>query len=453
MTMQIIRETIKPFNLLLKKQKRRQGETYRLMNFVVEQPVDEGLLLYHTMTKALLLLSPEEAAQYRQDPTALPNLVEDWFLVPLSHDDRLLSRQMRDVARMLDRTTDAITHYTIMTTTDCNARCFYCYEMGRPRVPMSEDTAQHTADYIIRHCQGKKVSITWFGGEPLYNKRVITLICQRLQEAGISYESSMVSNGFLINDDIVREAIDLWHLKWVQITLDGTEKIYNRSKAYIYKDVNAYRRVMDNIHRLQAAGISVKIRLNIDTYNADNLKELVEELHLEFCDTKGISVYLHTLFEASVGSKAMHNEQKRTFIYQQMEDIRCHLDKYRLARSNKLKHHVRTNSCQADNDQCIVITPTGHLGKCEHYTEDHFVGHIDHEDIDVDMVKRFKERLDETEACATCQAYPICFMLKLCEDNPQCYPEIQMERLEQIRRGILIDYQQFKKSQQDEAQD
>ena len=121
-----------------------EGETwakYRPMYYVIEQPVDEGLLLYHTMTKAMLLLTPEEAEVYKTNPTALTQLIEQWFLVPESHDDRLLSRQIRDVARMLEKKSDAITSYTILTTTDCNARCFYCYEMGRPRIPMSKETA------------------------------------------------------------------------------------------------------------------------------------------------------------------------------------------------------------------------------------------------------------------------------------------------------------------------
>ena len=240
--MQTIYQTTKPFDQLLKKQKMATEQTYRPMYYVVEQPVDEGLLLYHTMTKAMLLLTPEEAETYRTSPTALPQLVEQWFLVPESHDDRLLGRQIRDVARMLERTSDAITHYTILTTTDCNARCFYCFEMGRPRMPMSKETAQRTADYIINHCKGKKITINWYGGDPLYNKDVITFICRLLTEAGVDYESKMISNGYLFDDDVIAEAQSLWRLKRVQITLDGTEEVYNRIKAYIYKGVNACRR-------------------------------------------------------------------------------------------------------------------------------------------------------------------------------------------------------------------
>ena len=229
--MQIIYNTVKPFDQLLKKQKVVKGEVYRPMYYVVEQPVDEGLLLYHTMTKALLLLTPEEADAYKTHPEEMTDLIGLWFLVPQSHDDRLLCRQIRDVARMLEKKSDAITSYTIFTTTDCNARCFYCYEMGRPRVPMSKETADHTADYIIKRCCGEKVRLNWFGGEPLFNKPVISLICQRLREAGIDYRSTMTTNGYLFDDDTIKEAKDEWRLKKVQITLDGTEQTYNRCKA------------------------------------------------------------------------------------------------------------------------------------------------------------------------------------------------------------------------------
>ena len=377
--MQILYQTVKPFDKLLKKQKVRPGQQYRPMFYVVEQAVDEGLLLYNTMTKALLLLTPEEAEIYKTRPTDLPQLIEQWFLVPQLHDDRLLSRQIRDVAKMLKTKSDAITSYTILTTTDCNARCFYCFEKGRSRIPMSSVTALQTADYIIRHCQRKKVSLHWFGGEPLYNKSVITLICQRLKDAGIEYTSRMTSNGYLFNDDIIKEAKDLWNLKKVQITLDGTEKIYNRSKAYIYKGVNAYKRVIENIHRLQDANIRVAIRLNIDMHNVSNLLELVDELHRDFDDPKGISVYLQALFEETKGSQALHDEQKRKFVFGKIKEIEERLIDYGFSRFFYLSQEVKTNNCMADSVNSVVIVPNGSIGKCEHYTEDHFVGHIDNQ--------------------------------------------------------------------------
>ncbi len=440
--MQIIYGIVKRFDKLLKKQKVKSGQQYRPMYYVVEQPVDEGLLLYHMMTKAMILLTPEEAEIYHTNPADLPLLIEQWFLVPESHDDRLLCRQIRDVAKMLENRSDAITSYTILTTTDCNARCFYCYELGRPRVPMSKETAESTADYIIKHCQGKNVNLHWFGGEPLYNKPAITLICTRLKEAGIVYSSKMTSNAYLFDDKTITEAKELWKLKKVQITLDGTEKTYNRCKAYIYKNVNAYQRVIGNIHRLQDADIHVSIRLNIDIHNAENLLELADELHREFRSPKGITVYLHMLFEQGNSLSSIKDEQKRKFVFSKICDIDSKLKEYGFSK-NELIRKIKTNRCMADNDSSVVIVPSGDIGKCQHYSEDHFIGHLDHQETNQELVDSFRKIRDEINACETCFFYPNCIWLKLCQDMPHCYEEVRNYKQWQIKYNISRAYQDY----------
>ena len=168
--MRTIREMAKPLPGLLGRQRLTPGEPYRLLHFVVQQPVDEGLLLYNVLTKAVVVLDPAEARQLTADPASVPGLVEAWFVVPQSHDDRRLAQEVRAVARMLQPPVRGIKTYTIFTTTDCNARCFYCFQKGRSQIPMRDETAVATADYIVRHAAGQKVRLCWFGGEPLYNK-------------------------------------------------------------------------------------------------------------------------------------------------------------------------------------------------------------------------------------------------------------------------------------------
>lgn len=439
-----------PLDRLLNKQEVEDGQIYRPISFVVEQPVDEGLLLYHTMTKAMLLLSQEEARLYKSRPASLPQLIEKWFLVPTAHDDRLLSRQVRDVIKLTREKKKGITGYTILTTTDCNARCFYCYEKGRPRRPMSKDTALRTAQYIIDHCEKQKVSINWFGGEPLFNKSVITTICNKLSEAGIDYSSSMVSNGYLFDDKTIKEAVGTWRMKSVQITLDGTEAVYNRSKAYIYKGVNAYQRVIANIHCLLDAGIRVSIRLNIDVHNADNLMELTDELHQEFGSNDKLTVYLHMLFEMSNGSVAIKHEHERKMMFEKMKEIEAKLVDYGLYEIKPLSEGIKISHCMADNGHSVVIEPSGNIGKCEHYSEDHYIGHIDSDDCDEAMVERFRECHEEVEACATCFDYPNCIRLKLCEDYTYCYPEARDDRLNKIRQSMLKTYQNYTKEKTEE---
>lgn len=203
---------------------------YRLMTYVLQQRTEDGVLLFHTLTRELLLLTDAEYARLYE----LPELYEKWFIVPEALDDMEYADRVRIVRTTLRKIPEHITSYTIFTTTDCNARCFYCYEMGRSRIPMSEETARKAARYIIDHCGGQKVKLHWFGGEPLFNAAVIDTICGILRESGIPYSSSMISNAYLFDDDAVGRAQALWNLKNVQVTLDGTEEVYNRSKAYIY---------------------------------------------------------------------------------------------------------------------------------------------------------------------------------------------------------------------------
>ena len=221
-------------------------------------PYLETLAVYRKLAQQQLL-TPEEYAA----PDNLPELRDGWFRVPQKMDDMKYADQVRFIRRTMWKEPEHITSYTIFTTTDCNARCFYCYELGRSRIPMSDETAHKAAAYIAAHCGGEKVHLHWFGGEPLFNKQVIDIICTDLAEKGIVYESMIISNGYLFDGATVEQAVSHWKLKSVQITLDGTEEIYNRSKAFIYTDGKSpYQVVLANIQRLLDAGVSVHIRLN-----------------------------------------------------------------------------------------------------------------------------------------------------------------------------------------------
>ena len=87
-TMKLLQEYASPLPKLLKDQRLREGESYRLMHYVVRQPVEDGLLLYNVLTKAVVLLSVDEARAIEMDPAKVPELVSKWFAVPVDYDDR-----------------------------------------------------------------------------------------------------------------------------------------------------------------------------------------------------------------------------------------------------------------------------------------------------------------------------------------------------------------------------
>ena len=78
-----------------------------------------------------------------------------------------------------------IDRYNILTSTGCNARCYYCFEEGYyPKVEhMSIETADKVVNYIIKTAKKDKIIyLRWFGGEPLINTKVIDYISTKLQE-------------------------------------------------------------------------------------------------------------------------------------------------------------------------------------------------------------------------------------------------------------------------------
>ena len=231
---------------------KRSGGGARMAKYCVCLQTEEGILLFNVLTRELLLLT------FAEYDAALSSdyLGERWFTIPEDQNEKELAELVRWVRTSLRTEPKHITHYTILTTTDCNARCFYCYERGCARVTMDPETADKVVDYIQNHCGGNKVKLRWFGGEPLMNFPVIHRICGGLRSRGIDFESYMVSNGYLFDDELTAKAIHSWALKEVQITLDGTEAVYNRSKAFIYPKGSPYRIVTGNILRLLNAGIS-----------------------------------------------------------------------------------------------------------------------------------------------------------------------------------------------------
>jgi len=287
--------------------------------------------------------------------------------------------------------------------------------------------------YIVAHRGDEKITLRWFGGEPLVNAKVIDQICTELNGQGVPFHSEMTTNGYLFDADMVQRAKNLWQLQKVQITLDGTAQTYNRVKAYVYQGVNAFERVLENIGQLIAVGIRVLIRLNVDKHNIGEMAELAELLHQHFGSNEHLSVYSHELF----GERTP--EDNATLFAQRMQ-LEQQIAKHGILRIKELPKDIHLNQCMADNDGSVVIAPDGHLGKCEHFIDREFFGHIDSEERDMTIIRKFKERRAEIEACATCPFYPQCYRLVMCENDFGCTPETRQGGMHKMVASMKYEY-------------
>lgn len=430
---------------ILRKPKQKDAPQ-RLIHYCVEQKVEEGMLLHNLLTREMVLLTEAEYEKQAE----LEYLKDHWFLVPEGTRDQEYVDLVKWVLSARQKKSEYITGYTIFPTTDCNARCFYCFELGRSRIPMRRETALKTVQYIQNHCGGKKVSISWFGGEPLFNREAIDTICDGLRAEGIAFKSTMVSNGYLFDDDVVKTAVEQWNLKSVQITLDGTEAVYNKAKAYIYREGSPYQVVLENIGRLLDAQVVVNVRMNMDLYNAADLMKLVEELAERFAGKKGLRAYAHHLFEGNKPMAGSHSEEGWNARDAAMRLLEEKLEQCGLALKVGISKAVKMNHCMADSGKSVTILPDGNIGLCEHFSEDEFIGNLDRKGFDEAVVASWKETATQIPECAECFYYPECIMLKKCANACVCFRQLREERLRKTKRRMMNEYDRWKSNSQSE---
>lgn len=294
--------------LLGNQRKYKVDKLLRKSMFVYRLYLDDHYLLFHTLTRQMLLIEPEMiewfmeerrfSADILQNETAAW-LYDHYFLVPEDEQECRTYMEVKDLIILKEERPDEMVSYVILPTTVCNARCFYCFEHGMRYHHMTEETVQDTIRFILEHRpKHNRIHIHWFGGEPTIAPDIIDRICDGLTDAGVIFDAEMTSNGSLLNKELSRHAKEKWNVNKIQITLDGTEKEYVRRKQYVSAVKDPFHTVISNIHTLLKENIRVCIRLNADENNIGDLYRCVNFLNLEFDveEKKKLWVYAHTLF-------------------------------------------------------------------------------------------------------------------------------------------------------------
>ena len=390
------------------------------MRYLLKTQVEDGLLLYNVVTSEMILLEGEEERLFGGLPAphdpAMDELIARHFLVPEDFDESKSVEQLRALLKKLEPS-KRVYGFTILPTTECNARCYYCFQSDHLHCTMTEQIAADTVAYIADKCKGEPVDITWFGGEPLVGAKRISQICAGLRERGIKYRSSMVSNAYLFDEELIQIAKDDWHMTGIQITLDGTEKVYNETKAYVKPKDNPYQRVLRNIGLLLDNGIMVGVRLNVSDRNSADLSDLINELANKFGGRKGFAVYSHAVYEG-VGYEPLTYDD-RNAIDVQTVTLEAKLKKKGLKGSYTKLPELRAIHCMADNDSTRLIYPNGMIGKCEDKPSTDGIGDIYHDINDKEKDAWYKHTIQPQE-CGTCCLFPNCIQLAICPETGKC---------------------------------
>lgn len=420
--------------------------SYRLMHYLIREDTKEGTLLLNTVTGELVLLDSIELEILNSLPlpyqAEMEALITHRFLVPVDFEELRSVNQLREIMKRVE-TSGFINGYTILPTTSCNARCFYCYEVNSPHYTMTSEVADKVVDYIYSHCEKEKeVILHWFGGEPTLGERRIDQICCGLKSKGIPFRSTMISNGYLFTKEMVIKAHDNWNLQSIQITLDGTEQIYNETKSYINANDSPYQRVLENISHLLDQGVRVTVRMNLGFHNAENLKELINELGSRYSGETNFIAYVHELFEEQGLNPEKHTVEERL----ELEAIKDELNNYILEKGcNNSREQVsswecpslKTFYCMADTPSSLLINPLGQFGKCEHEFFAKTIGDVNSEHDYNSKTGAYWLRPTYSKTCQKCELYPFCGQIENCETKSVCYSNrIRVNKINSVKKKI-----------------
>lgn len=308
---------------------------------------------------------------------------------------------------------------------------------------MSEDTAKKVGEYIVKVSdKNKKISLSWFGGEPMFNMKVIDIITQILRDNEQGFTSVFTTNGYLFDKDLILKAKNIWNTTHMQITIDGTEEIYNKVKNYIHKNSNPYKRVLNNIAIALNNGIRISVRMNLDFHNAENLKSLIEELYVRFGNHPNLEIYAWPIFENEDNVKT---KEEHIAIFEKLKEIENILSNYNYTPILMPKSEIVYAQCMADDGNSVTISPDGDLGTCEHLIDSHFWGNINNPlKKNFDNLKIWRDYEKPLNICKDCPIYPSCTRPTQCKEMRKCDEQYKEWRIRKSINGIIRVYNKAK---------
>ena len=331
-----------------------------VFNYVL--PKQDYYLIYNTLYNTLVRLNVQEYVAYESVDYSCLEFVKA-FLDNGLWVDESIDEKARYIA-----CSKAYTLYvprplsiTITTTLKCNARCVYCYEKGIRQVDIFDGSEDKIIEFIKLHSDCNRVHLLWFGGEPLMNTEFIDLLCTRLRTEGIEYDSYIITNGSLLNREMIEKNFCYWNIKDMQITLDGPKDVYESIKKYKNASEGEFYTILNSIRIAAQNNVFINIRLNIGRGNKGDILELLKELDNVFSRYENVVFYPAFLTGEEY---PLSEEEKVEFIKEMLLNIK---NINRLTTGTKMYSLPRMHACMNGDPKSYVIDVHGNIFSCEHY--------------------------------------------------------------------------------------
>lgn len=245
--------------------------------------VDDNYYLYNVITNGIFMIDQQEydvlvgnTSLDEADDDIKKRFIDN-FIIVTEENKKILEEMYQKVVS--NKKSLNASSLTLMVSQACNLRCKYCYGDGGEysnKGLMTYKVAKDAVDYFVSSTDEKKLSICFFGGEPLLNFELIKKIVEytnEMQDRQFSY--SMTTNATLITPEI-EEFIKKYRF-YITVSMDGT-KTTNDANRYYANRKGAYDDINSKTVNLRN-NITVRATVappNLDVY--ENMKHIIEDL-------------------------------------------------------------------------------------------------------------------------------------------------------------------------------
>lgn len=332
-----------------------------------------------------------------------------------------------------------IQNIVILTTTDCNARCYYCFEKGIKPEKMSFVTADAVINYCQKKYKDKQLLISWFGGEPLLNFEIMQYITDKLTNDGYILHGYVTTNGSLLTPQMFSYFKEKYVDMTFQITLDALYDEYGKIKNYIDIPASqAFQRTIENIKTILLNDYRLLLRVNFLSSRVDNalvIYNKVIDLFSDY-DLSNTNIYMAPLTvnnekenlscitckEGHPFLKMVEAHKKANFALQNFHATSAGstiLQKYFLS--------PLPIPCGMMMRSKTIVNANGDLYKCHRLVgrKEYSYGDVFHDTYDNKVLDLFERTIIDDTECQSCNILPICqggckYMRLIYGDKQKC---------------------------------
>ena len=251
-------------------------------NHITDIPGTGDAVLYNFRTEAMMRLGPVQrklfgfALEMPESSGMVRAWKENGFIVE-GDEIELLQRDLEEDYSRYEQGDGKVLRLTVHITSLCNFACPYCFQERR-----SGDMSPEVQDAIVRYVRNKlasggyeRMTVGWFGGEPLVAAGIIDGLGHRLMETaalfGAGFSSNIHTNGYLLDQKMV-DLLESVTCRFCLITLDGYGAAHDATR-HLLDGGATFERIIANLSSIKTRMI-LNVRSNLHAGNADTYDEL-----------------------------------------------------------------------------------------------------------------------------------------------------------------------------------